>query len=152
VNIILKRWLLLTAMGAMVLVSALSATAVIADTETSQNVGEVVTQETNSESESADMSQSFDVTSSGDNANQCTGLQGVGNTAPVTGNTNILQYNAEADDFDFEDIGGSSLNILQADAAADKFEFDGKGDPLTIGGTNETACEQGDNQAASASD
>jgi hypothetical protein len=117
-------------MGAMVLVSALSATAVIADTETSQNVGEVVTQETNSESESADMSQSFDVTSSGDNANQCTGLQGVGNTAPVTGNTNILQYNAEADDFDFE----------------------GKGDPLTIGGTNETACEQGDNQAASASD
>ncbi len=147
--IVLKRLLLL---AAMVLVAAIPATVGLADTSTSQNVGEVVSQDSSSESESGEIGQTFEVADSGDNSDQCAGVQGVGNTAPVQGGTNIIQYNSEADEFEFEDVGGSLLNIIQADSEADNFEFDGgEGAPLTVGGTNETSCEQQANQAGSAS-
>src|SRR5918997_1760088 len=144
----LKRLLLLAAMVAMVVVAAIP---VVADTSTSQNVGEVVSQDSSSESESGEIGQTFDVAGGGDNSDQCAGVQGVGNTAPVQGGTNIIQYNSEAEDFEFEDVGGSLLNIIQADSEADNFEFDGVGGPLTVDGTNETTCEQEVNQAGSAS-
>ena len=67
------------------------------------------------------------------------------------GGIDILQYDSEADDFEFEEVGGSDLNILQADAQAGDFEFDGGGDPLTVGGANETSCDQKANQEGSAS-
>jgi len=134
-------------MAAMVLVAAIPA---VADTSTSQNVGKGVTQEHSSESESADMGQTFEVTGSGDSSNQCAGVQGVGNTASQEGGINLIQYDSEADDFEFEDVGGS-LNIIQADSEADNFEFDGEGAPLTVGGNNETLCDQKANQAGSAS-
>jgi hypothetical protein len=70
---------------------------------------------------------------------------------PQQGGINILQYVSQADEFGFEDIGGSSLNIIQADSEAGKFEFDGGGEPLTVGGTDETSCDQQANQAGSAS-
>ena len=56
-----------------------------------------------------------------------------------------------AEDFVFEDVGGSDLNILQSDAEAGNFEFDGGGGPLTVGGANETACDQKADQSGSAS-
>lgn len=143
----LKRWLLLAGMAAIVLVAAIPA---LADTSTSQNVGRGVTQEHSSESESADMGQTFEVTGSGDSSNQCAGVQGVGNTASQEGGINLIQYDSEADDFEFEDVGGS-LNLIQADSEADNFEFDGEGVPLTVGGNNETSCDQKANQAGSAS-
>jgi hypothetical protein len=150
--IILKRLLLVAGMAAMVVVAAIPATVGLADTSTSQNVGEVVSQDSSSESESGEMGQTFEVADSGDNSDQCAGVQGVGNTAPVQGGANIIQYNSEAEDFEFEDVGGSLLNIIQADSEADNFEFDGgEGEPLTVDGTNETACEQEVNQAGSAS-
>jgi hypothetical protein len=147
-RIVLKRWLLLAGMAAMVLVPAVAG---VADTNTSQNVGEVVSQDSSSESESGEIGQTFEVTGGGDNSDQCAGVQGIGNTAPVQGATNIIQYNSEAEDFEFEDVGGSLLNIIQADSEADNFEFDGVGEPLTVDGTNETTCEQEVNQAGSAS-
>jgi hypothetical protein len=147
-RIVLKRLLLL---AAMVLVAAIPATVGLADTSTSQNVGEVVSQDSELESESGEIGQTFEVTGGGDNSDQCAGVQGVGNTAPVQGGTNIIQYNSEAEDFEFEDVGGSLLNIIQADSEADNFEFDGVGGPLTVDGTNETTCEQEVNQAGSAS-
>jgi hypothetical protein len=149
--IILKRLLLVAGMAAMVVVAAIPATVGLADTSTSQNVGEVVSQDSSSESESGEMGQTFEVADSGDNSDQCAGVQGVGNTAPVQGGANIIQYNSEAEDFEFEDVGGSLLNIIQADSEADNFEFDGVGGPLTVDGTNETTCEQEVNQAGSAS-
>ncbi len=48
-------------------------------------------------------------------------------------------------------MGGSDLNILQADSEAGNFEFDGGGGPLTVGGANETACDQKADQSGSAS-
>ncbi len=143
----LKRWLLLAALVTMVVVAAIPA---VADTSTTQNVGKGVTQDHNSESESADMGQTFEVTGSGDNSEQCAGVQGVGNTASQEGGINLIQYDSEADDFEFEDVGGA-LNMIQADSKADNFEFDGEGAPLTVGGTNETSCDQQANQAGSAS-
>ena len=147
-RIVLKRWLLLAGMAAMVVVPTVAG---VADTNTSQNVGEVVSQDSSSESESGEIGQTFEVTGDGDNSDQCAGVQGVSNTAPVQGATNIIQYNSEAEDFEFEDVGGSLLNIIQADSEADNFEFDGVGEPLTVDGTNETTCEQEVNQAGSAS-
>jgi hypothetical protein len=150
-RIILKKWMLLAAMAAMVLVAAIPATVSIADTSTSQNVDEGVTQDSELEAESGEMDQTFEVSGSGDNSNQCAGLQGVGNTAGQSGGIDILQYDSEADDFEFEEVGGAHLNILQVDSEADKFEFDEVGGPLTVDGTNETSCEQQANQAGSAS-
>ena len=146
--IILKRLLLLAGMAAMVVIATIP---VVADTSTFQNVGEMITQDHSSESESADMGQTFDVTGAGDSSDQCAGIQGVGNTAPVQGGVKLIQYNSKAGDFDFEDVGGH-LNIIQADSEADNFEFDGGGEPLTVDGTSETSCDQQANQAGSASD
>lgn len=152
-RIILKRLLLLVAMAAMVLVLVIPA---VADTSTSQNVTtNGVTQDSEGEAESGEFDQTFEVSdpggSSGSN-NQCAGAQGAGNTAPQEGGTHILQSNSEADEFGFEDVGGSSLNLIQADSEADKFGFDGVGGPLTVEGNNETSCGQGVNQGGSASD
>lgn len=147
-RIVLKRLLLL---AAMVLVAAIPATVSIADTSTSQNVAEGVTQDSELEAESGEVDQTFEVTGSGDNSNQCAGVQGVGNTAGQSGGIHILQYDSEADDFEFDEVGGANLNILQVDSEADKFDFDEVGGPLTVDGTNETTCDQQDNQAASAS-
>jgi hypothetical protein len=150
-RISIKGWLLLAAMAAMGPVAAITATAGMADTSTEQNIGESITQNSSSGTESADVGQTFEVAGSGDNSNQCAGVQGVTNTAPLQGGIDVLQYDSQADDFEFEDVGGSDLNILQADSEAGNFEFDGGGDPLTVGGTNESSCDQKANQSGSAS-
>ena len=149
-RISLKGWLLLAAMAAMGPVAAVTATAGMADTSTEQNVGESITQDSSSGTESGDVGQTFDVASSGDNSDQCAGVQGVTNTAPLQGGIDVLQYDSRAEDFEFEDVGGSDLNILQANAEAGNFEFDGGGEPLTVGGTNESSCDQKANQSGSA--
>jgi hypothetical protein len=146
----IKGWPLLAAMAAMVPVAALTATAGMADSSTEQSVGESITQDSSSGTESADVGQTFEVTGSGKNSNQCAGVQGVTNTAPVEGGIDLLQYNSEAEDFEFDEVGGSDLNILQADSEAGNFEFEGDGAPLTVGGANDTACDQQANQGGAA--
>jgi hypothetical protein len=150
-RISIKRSPLLVAMSAMMSVAAIMATAGMADTGTRQNVGESITQDSSSGTESGEVGQSFEVAGSGDNSDQCAGVQGATNTAPLEGGIDLLQNVSEAEDFVFEDVGGSDLNILQADAEAGNFEFDGDGGPLTVGGANETTCEQKADQSGSAS-
>jgi hypothetical protein len=123
----------------------------MADTSTEQNVGESITQDSSSGTESGDVGQTFEVAGSGDNSDQCAGVQGVTNTAPLQGGIDIIQYDSRADDFEFEGVGGSDMNILQADSEAGNFEFGGGGEPLTVGGTNETSCNQKASQSGSAS-
>ncbi len=147
----INRSSLLAMMAAMMSVSAITAVAGMADTSTKQNVGESITQDSSSGTESGDVGQTFEVTGSGHNSDQCAGVQGVTNTAPQQGGIDVLQYDSRAEDFEFEDVGGSDLNILQADSEAGNFEFDGGGGPLTVGGTNETACDQKANRSGSAS-
>jgi hypothetical protein len=79
------------------------------------------------EAESGDADQSFDISGSGANSNQCVGAQGVTNTGNAQISLNILNF-GELDDFELEDLESS----------------------LTVDPTNTTTCDQEVNQAASA--
>src|SRR5215212_5418183 len=89
----------------------------------------VITQESAQEVESGDVSQSFNVSNTGDNSNQCAGIQGVANTGNAQNQISVVQSGSEADDFEFEDVG-STINVSP---------------------TNATKCDQQVNQAATAS-
>ena len=112
----MKKLMLLAAMLAMVLTAALPAIA-------------QVTQETEQEGESADLDQTFTVTSEGDNSSQCANIQGVGNTGNSQNVIDIIQYSGEADDFEFEEVGSD----------------------IALSPSNPVTCDQQVNQAASAS-
>src|SRR5918996_3543838 len=112
----MKKLMLLAALLAMLALAAIPAIA-------------QVSQESEQEAESGDLDQSFTVTSSGDNSNQCVGIQGVGNTGNAQNLTDVIQYGSEADDFEFEEVG-STIDVSPA---------------------NTTTCDQQVNQAASAS-
>jgi hypothetical protein len=79
------------------------------------------------EAESGDADQSFDISGSGANSNQCVGAQGVANTGNAQISLNILNF-GELDDFELEDLESS----------------------LTVDPTNTTTCDQEVNQAATA--
>jgi hypothetical protein len=112
----MKKLMLLTALLAMLALAAVPAIAQIS-------------QESEQEGESGELDQSFTVTSSGDNSNQCVGIQGVGNTGNSQNVTDVLQYGSTADDFEFEEVGST----------------------ITVSPTNSTTCDQQVNQAATAS-
>ena len=111
----MKKLMLLAALLAML---ALAAVPVIAQ----------VTQEEEQEGESAELDQTFTVTSEGDNSNQCANIQGVGNTGNAQNLTDVLQYGSTADEFEFEEVGST----------------------IDVSPTNEATCDQQVNQAATA--
>jgi hypothetical protein len=92
------------------------------------NAAPVITQEFDQEAQSGDVSQSFNVSNTGDNSNQCAGIQGVANTGNAQNQIGVLQYGSDADDFSFEDSGSS----------------------IEVSPTNLTSCDQQVNQAATA--
>jgi hypothetical protein len=112
----MKKLMLLTALLAMLALAAVPAIAQIS-------------QESEQEGESGELDQSFTVTSSGDNSNQCVGIQGVGNTGNAQNLTEVLQYGSTADDFEFEEVGST----------------------IDVSPSNSTSCDQQVNQAATAS-
>ena len=112
----MKKLMLLVALLAMLIVAAVPAIAQIG-------------MEGEQEAESGEVDQSFEVSGSGDNSNQCVGLQGVANTGNSQNQTNLIQYGSEADDFEFDEVGST----------------------ITVSPTNTTECEQMVNQAAAAS-
>ncbi len=124
--IVLKRLLLLAGMAAMVLALAVPALAGGANTGNAQNT---IGQEASQEAESGEVDQSFESTSTGDNSNVCLAPSFVTNT----GNSQ------------------NQIGLVQDGSTAGDFEFDEVSTVITVGGTNETTCEQGVNQAASAS-
>ena len=81
------------------------------------------------EAESGGIDQDFDVSSTGDNSNQCAGIQGVANTGNAQNQIDVIQYGSEAGDFEFEEVGST----------------------IDVSPTNTTECTQEVNQAASAS-
>jgi maltose-binding protein MalE len=112
----MRKLILLAAVLAMVIVAAVPAIAQIG-------------QEFEQETESGDVDQSFTVTSSGDNSNQCAGIQGVANTGNAQNQIGVLQYASDADDFEFDEVGSD----------------------ISVSPENSTDCDQQVNQAASAS-
>ncbi len=113
-------------MAAMVLGLAVPALAGGTNTGNAQNT---VGQEASQEADSGDVDQSFESTSTGDNSNVCLAPSFVTNTG-----------NAQ-----------NQIGLVQGDSTAGDFEFDEVSTDIAVGGTNETTCEQGVNQAASAS-
>ena len=112
----MKKLMLLAALLAMLVVVAVPAIAQI-------------DQESEQETESGDVDQSFTVTSEGDNSNQCAGIQGVANTGNAQNQTSLIQYGSDADDFEFDEVGST----------------------ITVSPENSTSCDQQVNQAATAS-
>jgi uncharacterized membrane protein len=112
----LKKLMMLAALLAMLAVAAIPAIA-------------QVTQEDEQEGESADLDQSFEVSGSGDNSNQCAGIQGVGNTGNAQNTIDVIQYDGEVDDWEFEEVGST----------------------IDVSPVNTTDCTGEVNQAASAS-
>ena len=88
-----------------------------------------VGQESEQESESGEVDQEFSVTGEGDNSNQCAGIQGVAQTGNAQNQLDLVQFDSEADDFEFDEVG-SSIDESPANTAT---------------------CDQQVNQAASAS-
>ncbi len=111
----MKKLMLLAALLAMLAVVAVPAIAQIG-------------QESEQEAESGEVDQSFTVTSEGDNANQCAGIQGVANTGSAQNQIDLIQYGSESDDFDFDEVGSN----------------------VEVSPENSTECDQQVNQAASA--
>jgi hypothetical protein len=91
--------------------------------------GFLITQESEQETESGDVDQSFTVASTGDNSNQCAGLQGEGQTGNAQNQLDLIQGVSEADDFEFDEVGST----------------------IDSSPSNSTSCDQQVNQAASAS-
>ena len=111
----MKKLMLLAALLAMLALAAIPAIA---------QVG----METEQEAESGELDQSFEVSGSGDNSNQCVGIQGVGNTGNAQNVIDLIQYGSEADEFEFDEVGSS----------------------IDVSPTNTTECTSEVNQAASA--
>jgi len=139
----MRKLMVLVAMLAMALVFVVPVVA----QEFSQSVGEGISQSSEPEAESGDVNQSFDVSGSGDQSNQCADVSGVTNTGNSQPVTQVIQYNSVADDFEFE---GGGAQIIQANSEAGDFEFEGNPD-LTVEGSSTTSCEQRVNEASSAS-
>ena len=90
--------------------------------------GSGIAQDFEQEAESGDVNQSFDVSSTGDNSNQCASIQGVANTGNAQNQTGLIQYGSTADAFEFDEVGST----------------------IEVSPENTTTCDQQVNQAASA--
>ncbi len=112
----MKKLMVIAAMLAMLMMATAPA---IAD----------IDQESEQEAESGDVDQSFEVSSSGDNSNQCAGIQGVANTGNAQNQIDLVQFFSDADDFEFDEVGSD----------------------VDVSPENSTTCDQEVNQAASAS-
>jgi uncharacterized membrane protein len=112
----MKKLMLLAALLAMLALAAVPAVAQIG-------------QESEQETESGEVDQSFDVSQTGDNSNQCAGIQGVANTGNAQNQLDLIQYGSEADDFEFDEVGSS----------------------VEVSPSSTTTCDQQVNQAATAS-
>jgi maltose-binding protein MalE len=112
-------------MRKLMLLAAILAMALVAVAPAIAQVG----QESEQDTESGDVDQSFTVTGGGDNSNQCVGLSGVANTGNSQNQIDLIQYASTADDFEFDETGST----------------------LTVSPVNTTDCTQAVNQAASAS-
>jgi hypothetical protein len=91
--------------------------------------GNGINQTFEQEAESGDVSQSFNVSNTGDNSNQCVGVNSVVNTGNIQNQSGFIQYGSEIDDFEQDDIGSN----------------------INVGGDSTTSCDQRVNQSAVAS-
>jgi len=132
----MKKLTMLMAMLAMTLLAAIPALAIEIDQDNEQ------------ESESGDVDQSFEVSNTGDNSNQCAGVQGVANTGNAQNQLSVEQVDDD-DDLFLDDDNQRHDRDRDRDGDTD-FEFDEVGSTIEVSPESTTTCDQQVNQAASA--
>src|SRR5215213_1400858 len=119
----------------------------------------IFSQDVKQEAESGDVDQSFDVSQTGDNSNQCVGVQGVANTGNAQNVTDVTQLGAQEEDdlndfdgerFFFDDFGFFLDGFDRFDGDGGDLEFEEVGSTIEVSPTNTTSCDQQVNQAATA--
>jgi hypothetical protein len=95
------------------------------------------------EADSGDIVQTFDVSQTGDNSNQCVGITGNANTGNAQNQIGLTQFDEFGNPFFFDDFGFFHNGF-------NDFGFDNVGADLTVTGTSTTSCDQAVNQAAAA--
>ena len=133
----MKKLIMLTAVLAMTLPAAIPAIAIEIDQENEQ------------ESESGEVDQTFEVSSSGNNSNQCAGIQGVANTGNAQNQVGVTQVDDE-DDLFFDDDNRRHDRDRNRNGDTD-FEFEEVGSTVEVSPESTTTCDQQVNQAATAS-
>jgi hypothetical protein len=105
------------------------------------------------EAESGDVDQSFDVSQTGDNSNQCVGIQGVANTGNAQNQLGLTQFGQEGDfdDFDRDGFFFDNDRFDRFDREAGDVEFEDVGSTIEVSPEASTTCDQQINQAATAS-
>ena len=100
------------------------------------------------------MDQSFEVSGTGDNSNQCVGIQGVANSGNAQNQVGVTQFGQEGDFDDFERDGFFFDNdrFERFDREAGDVEFEDAGSTIEVSPEALTTCDQQVNQAATASD
>ncbi len=111
----MKKIMMLAALLAMLVVAAVPAIA---------QVGQDFEQET----ESGEVEQTFEVSGSGSNGNQCVNVNGTANTGNLQNQSGSIQYASDIEEFEQEDIGSD----------------------LSVSGNGTVTCDQQVNQAAAA--
>ena len=86
----------------------------------------LVPQESEQGSESGDIDQSFEVTGTGENSNQCAGVAGETNTGNAPSLLGLLEYANTVEDFEVEEVGSD----------------------IALNGSGTTTCDQQANQSA----
>jgi hypothetical protein len=132
----MQKLTMLMAMLAMTLLAAIPALAIEIDQDSEQ------------ESESGDVDQSFEVSNTGDNSNQCAGVQGVANTGNVQNQLSVEEVDDD-DDLFLDDDNRRHDRDRDRDGETD-FEFDEVGSTIEVSPESTTTCDQQVNQAASA--
>jgi hypothetical protein len=100
----------------------------------------VITQDIEQEADSGDIDQSFDVSQTGDNSNQCVSTQGVANTGNAQNTIGVTDFG------NFNDDNGDRFFDGDGD-----IEVEDSGTSIDVSPTNTTDCTSEVNQAASAS-
>ena len=109
------------------------------------------------DADSGDVNQSFDVSQTGDNSNQCAGIPGVANTGNAQNAIGVTPFGNGFDNFRSgdrffdEDFGHHGLRDFFNRFDFNDFQIEDSGASIDVSPTNTTSCDQQVNQAASAS-
>jgi hypothetical protein len=102
------------------------------------------------DADSGDVDQSFVVTNTGDNSNQCANVQGVANTGNAQDQIGVSQFGDGFGDFDRGHHDRFFSRDFDFDGFNDDFEIEDSGASVVVSPTNTTTCDQQVNQAAAA--
>src|ERR671921_682547 len=99
------------------------------------------------DADSGDVDQSFVVTNTGDNSNQCANVQGVANTGNAQNQLGVSQFGDGFGDFDRDHRD----RFFSRDFDFDDLEVEDSGASIEVSPSNSASCDQQVDQAATAS-